>query len=74
MGIWNWFHKRRKTESRGPLTKPRRLFVEFLEPRQLLSGTTLSATLAADLALLTPNPHPSGDQPADASQLVPLAN
>ncbi len=54
--------------------KPRFLRVEFLEPRTLLSGSSLTDTLNAYLASVTPDPQPSGDQPANLSQEVPLAN
>ena len=70
----SWFRKllgERKSASRKP-AKPfaRLLRVESLEPRQLLSGVP---TLAQLLVEMTPDPHPSGDQPASSSQLVPLA-
>jgi hypothetical protein len=35
---------------------------------------SLDATTAAILAQMTPDPHPSGDQPADTSLLIPLSN
>ena len=70
----SWFAKllgERKPAGRKP-AKPfaRLLRVESLEPRQLLSGVP---TLAQLLVQMTPDPHPSGDQPANSSQLVPLA-
>ncbi len=45
--------------------------IEQLETRTLLAGHTFP-TLAQVLAEMTPNPQPSGDMPADISQLVPL--
>ena len=70
----SWFAKllgERKPAGRKS-AKPfaRCLRVESLEPRQLLSGVP---TLTQLLAQMTPDPHPSGDQPASSSQFVPLA-
>ncbi len=50
--------------------KPRVLTLEYLESRRLLYA---APTLAGLLAQMTPDPHPSGDMPADTSQLIPLA-
>ena len=51
----------------------RNLTVERLETRALLSGAPIPS-LSALLGQMTPSPHPSGDMPADVSQIVPLAN
>jgi hypothetical protein len=48
--------------------KLRRLTLEPLEHR-----TMLTATLAQYVALITPNPHPAGDQPAAGAQVITLA-
>ena len=59
-----------KRKSAEPVqSKTRFLRIEALEPRQVLSGISLSDLLTE----ITPNPHPSGDQPADTSQEIPLA-
>ncbi len=47
--------------------------MEFLESRCLLSASEADI-LATLCAQMTPNPHPSGDLPADTSQVTPLAN
>ncbi len=46
--------------------------IEQLETRTLLAGHTFP-TLAQMLAARTPNPQPSGDLPADMSQVNPLS-
>ena len=66
--IWmNQPSPRRKQPRRGKTiaSNHRLLRLEALESRSLLSAPD---TLAALLPRLTPDPHPSGDQPADASQ------
>jgi hypothetical protein len=62
--------KRRTRGLRQPVAAHyRRLFVEPLETRRLLT-----VTIAQLLAEATPDPHPTGDQPANPSQLVDLSN
>jgi Ca2+-binding RTX toxin-like protein len=51
----------------------RNLTVERLEARALLSGRP-AMTLSDLLVQMTPDPQPSGDMPANTSQLVPLVN
>ena len=66
--------KRNRSRTRTPVyPKARRLLFESLESRRLLSGNA-AQIVASLVARMTPNPQPSGDQPADISQLVPLAN
>ena len=82
MGIGNWLWKRRKKEFRRPARRPstprpkaRRLLLESLEPRQLLSGYPPMAPFQVNqLAAETPNPHPTGNQPSNTAELVPLAS
>ncbi len=50
----------------------RNLTVERLETRAMLSGAPVHS-LADLLVQMTPDPHPSGDLPADMSQVRPLA-
>ncbi len=68
MANWNWFWKRKKKQP-PRRSKPRRLVLEHLEPRQLLSGNPFAATLAK----VTPDPQPSGDQPSAEAATVSLA-
>jgi hypothetical protein len=68
-----WWSKKKSASHQADRSKTRRLLLELLEPRKLLSGAP-SVTLAGLIARMTPDPHPSGDQPADISQEVPLAN
>ena len=53
--------------------KPRFLRLEYLESRTLLSGAPV-VSLSRLLINMTPDPHPSGDQPADLGQEILLTN
>ncbi len=67
----NPFAQRKSASRKQAKSFARYLRMESLEPRQLLSG--VPTTLAGYLIYITPDPHPSGDQPPNVSQLVPLA-
>ncbi len=81
MGLWNWLlgvpkkqSRQRRKPSPAPRAKSRRLVLESLEPRQLLSGGgPLDPGEAALLAKQTPDPHPTGDQPTATAQVIPLS-
>ena len=73
--FWNAWKKKahgghRENRSRMTSQRTRLLLLEFLEPRQLLSGMSVADMLAR----ATPNPHASGDQPTDSSQMVVLSS
>ena len=81
MGLWNWLLGVRKMHSprcrkpsRDRRAKSRRLVLESLESRQLLSSAPLDPGLAALLAKETPDPHRTGDQPSDTAQVIALAD
>ncbi len=66
--------RQRRKPSRAPRAKSRRLIVESLEARQLLSGgSPLDPGFAALLAKMTPDPHPTGDQPSQTASTIALA-
>ena len=72
--LWNSFGKWPKTSRRARRASPavqrsRSLSLEPLEDRRLLS---VDATIAALLAKMTPDPHPTGDQPSDTSRMITL--
>ena len=71
MGLWNRFLSGRKKPWRQGV-KPRRLLVEPLEARRLLSVSP-PTSLAALLASETPDPHPTGDPPSATATVIALA-
>ena len=75
--IWSWLGsvKRQGRKSRGKrsqtmIQRTRLLLMEPLEARELLSVGSPWDNL---LARSTPNPHPTGDQPQDGSQMITLS-
>ena len=67
------FFSRQRERGRTRVPGFRNLTVERLETRAMLSGAPVTS-LSDLLTQMTPDPHPSGDMPADTSQLVTLSS